>query len=224
MRPRRCCGACARTSPARHSLRSARPSTTPLRPGSRRRAVALGGGGTSSSAAAPAHDGGCDRAGPVARRPVGAGRDRRRPGRLPAAADHAGPAAGGDGGATPAALADVGRGDAQRGDRRRCQPAGVEIPARRRTTAWPAPRHVELDGRAAHPAAERELDDVRDNEVMLRRERTLRYGWRSVIGSPCLVARQVGDLLAQGGWPGRPTACRPLCRVLESSDAIRVVS
>lgn len=43
---------------------------------------------------------------------------------------------------------------------------------------------VELDGRAAHPEDEREFDDLRDNEVATRGERTLRYGWRSVtIGS-----------------------------------------
>lgn len=82
---------------------------------------------------------------------------------------------------------------------------------------------VELDGRAAHPGEERELDDVRDNDVMLRGERTLRYGWRSVTGSPCLVAVQVAALLAQGGWSRNPTACRGQCRVLTSSEAVRDV-
>ncbi len=70
---------------------------------------------------------------------------------------------------------------------------------------------VELDGRAADPEDERELDDLRDNEVCLQGERTLRYGWRSVIGARCLVAGQVGAGLRAGGWPGRPVACGVGC-------------
>jgi hypothetical protein len=72
---------------------------------------------------------------------------------------------------------------------------------------------VELDGAAAHPTDRRELDDLRDNEVTARCERTLRYGWRSVTGTSCAVAEQVSDLLRQGGWTGRPNACGPRCRV-----------
>ena len=41
--------------------------------------------------------------------------------------------------------------------------------------------------------------------------RTLRYGWRSVSGHPCLVARQVVDLLRSGGWTGTPRRCGPGC-------------
>lgn len=70
---------------------------------------------------------------------------------------------------------------------------------------------VELDGRAAHPEDEREFDDIRDNEVAERLERTLRYGWRSVVTSPCLVARQVGAVLGRNGWPGMLTECGPRC-------------
>lgn len=77
---------------------------------------------------------------------------------------------------------------------------------------------VELDGRAAHPEDEREDDDLRDNEVLERRERTLRYGWRSATGRPCHVAGQVGRLLRQGGWPGRPTPCGPQCALHQSSE------
>ena len=47
---------------------------------------------------------------------------------------------------------------------------------------------VELDGRGAHPADERELDDLRDNETAELAERTLRYGWRSVATTPCAAA------------------------------------
>ena len=71
---------------------------------------------------------------------------------------------------------------------------------------------VELDGRAAHPDEARELDDMRDNEVVAEDgTRTLRYGWRSVSGHPCVVARQVVDLLRSGGWTGTPRRCSPGC-------------
>lgn len=76
---------------------------------------------------------------------------------------------------------------------------------------------VELDGRAAHPQDEREYDDLRDNEIALRQERTLRFGWRSVTGSPCLVAGQVATLLAAGGWPGPVRRCGPACRLPETA-------
>lgn len=72
---------------------------------------------------------------------------------------------------------------------------------------------VELDGRAAHPEEEREHDDIRDNGGVERRERTLRYGWRSVTGASCQVARQVCGLLEQGGWSGQPTRCGPDCTI-----------
>lgn len=83
---------------------------------------------------------------------------------------------------------------------------------------------VELDGRAAHPEDERELDDLRDNEVAERGERTLRYGWRSVTGARCRVAVQVARLLYQGGWRGTPRPCGPGCVVAGMSvmDADRV--
>jgi hypothetical protein len=72
---------------------------------------------------------------------------------------------------------------------------------------------VELDGRAAHPAEERELDDLRDNQVAERAERTLRYGWRSVAATPCATAAQVARLLTQNGWKGTPVPCSPTCTV-----------
>jgi hypothetical protein len=72
---------------------------------------------------------------------------------------------------------------------------------------------VELDGRAAHPVDEREFDDLRDNEVVERNERTLRYGWRSVCEMPCVTAAQVARLLVQNGWTGQPRPCSPTCPI-----------
>lgn len=72
---------------------------------------------------------------------------------------------------------------------------------------------VELDGRAAHPEDERELDDLRDNELTARGERTLRYGWRSVTMWSCLTAGQVAGVLHQAGWSARPVRCGPRCTV-----------
>ncbi len=71
---------------------------------------------------------------------------------------------------------------------------------------------VELDGRAAHPADERERDDLRDNELLLEEGiRTLRYGWRSVSLHRCTIAGQVAQLLRAGGWTGTPRRCGPGC-------------
>jgi hypothetical protein len=74
---------------------------------------------------------------------------------------------------------------------------------------------VELDGRGPHPADERELDDMRDNETAERAERTLRYGWRSVAGTPCAAAAQVARVLTQNGWTGSPTPCGVTCPVVD---------
>jgi hypothetical protein len=74
---------------------------------------------------------------------------------------------------------------------------------------------VELDGRGAHPADQRELDDMRDNELLLDEgTRTLRYGWRSVTLHPCTTAAQVAQLLRSGGWTGTPRRCGPGCQLL----------
>jgi hypothetical protein len=81
---------------------------------------------------------------------------------------------------------------------------------------------VELDGRAAHPAELRELDDLRDNEVAEREERTLRYGWRSVTVTPCATAGQVGRLLMRNGWQGPLTACSPTCPVVSGAAPLEV--
>jgi len=70
---------------------------------------------------------------------------------------------------------------------------------------------VELDGEAAHPAENRELDRARDNEVAEQAQTTLRYGWTSVVGSPCATAAQVGRVLMSRGWQGRLRRCGPGC-------------
>ena len=73
---------------------------------------------------------------------------------------------------------------------------------------------VELDGRAAHPQDRRELDDLRDNDLLLDEgTRTLRYGWRSVAVHPCETAGQVVELLRSGGWDGAPRHCSANCRL-----------
>lgn len=75
---------------------------------------------------------------------------------------------------------------------------------------------VELDGSAAHPPELRELDDLRDNELLVdERTQTLRYGWRSVTGRPCETAAQVARLSTANGWAGRLTSCGPGCSAIE---------
>lgn len=77
---------------------------------------------------------------------------------------------------------------------------------------------VELDGRAAHPDHWRERDDLRDNEILAdENTRTLRYGWRSVAGTPCATAVQVGKVLQAGGWPGSVHACGPTCAAVPAT-------
>lgn len=67
---------------------------------------------------------------------------------------------------------------------------------------------VELDGRATHPDELSELDAWRDNELVTEEDvTTLRYGWRSVAGRPCVTATQVGALLTRNGWTGRLRRC-----------------
>ena len=70
---------------------------------------------------------------------------------------------------------------------------------------------VELDGNAAHPIEDRELDRARDNAVTESAQVTLRYGWKSVAGAPCATAAQVGRVLRNRGWRGRLRRCGPQC-------------
>ncbi|HEY7145041.1 MAG TPA: hypothetical protein VH637_12425 [Streptosporangiaceae bacterium] len=73
---------------------------------------------------------------------------------------------------------------------------------------------IELDGRAAHPAARRWRDIGRDNASAAAGISTLRYSWADVTERPCETARQIAEVLRQRGWPGRPRPCSPTCPVL----------
>jgi very-short-patch-repair endonuclease len=69
---------------------------------------------------------------------------------------------------------------------------------------------VELDGDRAHPAEARTRDMMRDNAAMAEGLSALRYGATHVFGQPCLVAAQVGQVLARtGGTYGHADAAPP---------------
>lgn len=69
---------------------------------------------------------------------------------------------------------------------------------------------VELDGRLGHQGADRFRDMERDNRFAALSWTTLRYGWFDVVERPCVVARQVAEVLTVRGWPGPVTRC-PRC-------------
>jgi hypothetical protein len=68
--------------------------------------------------------------------------------------------------------------------------------------------HVELDGRVAHPDHKRWRDMRRDNAVVVRGRRVLRYGLGDVDEYPCHAAAQLVTVLRLGGWTGSPRRCR----------------
>ena len=70
---------------------------------------------------------------------------------------------------------------------------------------------VELDGRVAHPGDTRWLDIQRDNAAATGGLITLRYGYREVTMTPCLVARQVAEVLRLRGWRGSARPCSAKC-------------
>ena len=72
---------------------------------------------------------------------------------------------------------------------------------------------VELDGKIAHPDDSRWLDIARDNAAAATGLMTLRYGFRALAWTPCLVAAQVAGVLRQNGWPGPPRRCSRQCPV-----------
>jgi very-short-patch-repair endonuclease len=72
---------------------------------------------------------------------------------------------------------------------------------------------VELDGRLHLLTSRRWRDMSKDNRAALRGEVTLRYGWVDVATRPCLVARQVLDLLSLRGFDGRSRPCGRGCPV-----------
>lgn len=69
---------------------------------------------------------------------------------------------------------------------------------------------VELDGRLGHEGMGRFRDMHRDNLALVSGQGTLRYGFADVVGRSCLVARQVGGVLSDRGWPGPFLRC-PHC-------------
>ncbi|WP_448073164.1 type IV toxin-antitoxin system AbiEi family antitoxin domain-containing protein [Georgenia yuyongxinii] len=73
---------------------------------------------------------------------------------------------------------------------------------------------IELDGQLAHPFGRTDRDVWRDNAALvLASDLTLRYRWRHVVITPCLVARQVAIALRSRGWSGAPRPCGPGCAV-----------
>jgi hypothetical protein len=66
---------------------------------------------------------------------------------------------------------------------------------------------VELDGRLGHEGLGRFRDMRRDNDATVDGEATLRYGSVDVNGEPCLVARQVAEVLVLRGWRGEFRLC-----------------
>jgi very-short-patch-repair endonuclease len=96
-------------------------------------------------------------------------------------------------------------------------PAGVRQQRRDRwrdDVAYPL-QHlmVELDGQFAHPAERAFRDHRRDNAAVLAGAAVLRYGYADVTDRPCVVAREVGAVLAAAGWAGYPRRCGPACTV-----------
>jgi very-short-patch-repair endonuclease len=72
---------------------------------------------------------------------------------------------------------------------------------------------IELDGKAAHPVAERWRDIARDNASHADGLITLRYGWSDVAQHPCQTAAQIAAVLGQRGWTGQATSCGQSCVV-----------
>jgi very-short-patch-repair endonuclease len=72
---------------------------------------------------------------------------------------------------------------------------------------------IELDGKAAHPVAERWRDIARDNASAADGMITLRYGWSDVTERPCQTAAQIAAVLGKRGWTGLATPCGRSCRL-----------
>ncbi len=76
---------------------------------------------------------------------------------------------------------------------------------------------IELDGQLYHPAEETWKDKDRDNAAIEAGYESLRYGWRHVTQASCATAVQVGGILRDRGWPGRPRPCSVRCPVRSGS-------
>jgi very-short-patch-repair endonuclease len=75
---------------------------------------------------------------------------------------------------------------------------------------------IELDGKAAHPVAERWRDIARDNASAADGITTLRYGWPDVTQHSCQTAAQIAEVLRSRGWTGQPTPCGWFCPLRRS--------
>jgi hypothetical protein len=72
---------------------------------------------------------------------------------------------------------------------------------------------AELDGTAAHPAAEQWRDKRRDNTNAVNGIVTLRFGLPDLGDRRCDTAVFVAALLRRRGWPGNPHPCTTGCAV-----------
>ncbi len=72
---------------------------------------------------------------------------------------------------------------------------------------------VELDGNVAHQGDQRWHDIRRDNASATEGVITLRYGYRDVTVTPCLVAAQVARVLRAQGWKGAAKRCSANCEI-----------
>ncbi len=72
---------------------------------------------------------------------------------------------------------------------------------------------AELDGRAGHVGSARFRDMHRDNAALVEGLLSLRFGYGDVSDGPCLVARQLAQVLNARGWTGLLAPC-PRCRRL----------
>ena len=72
---------------------------------------------------------------------------------------------------------------------------------------------AELDGTAAHPAAEQWRDKRRDNAHAVGGIVTLRFGLPDLGDRRCETAASVATLLRRRGWSGNPRLCTPACTV-----------
>lgn len=82
---------------------------------------------------------------------------------------------------------------------------------------------VELDSRVAHPGDSRWNDIHRDNAAVTAGLSALRYGWRDVTITPCVIAAEISDALARRGYDGaRP--CSPTCPVGRCQRSVRALA
>jgi hypothetical protein len=72
---------------------------------------------------------------------------------------------------------------------------------------------IELDGELGHTGAAVRADNARDRAATISGKQTMRYGWREVTETPCVVAVEVGQVLSARGWANAPLPCGIYCTV-----------